>query len=189
MASLPNMPADPRPKRFALQLPVEVRASGSEHWWKATTEDISANGLRFRTSNYVPPHTPVDVRLKLPAALTGEGAVQLECSGYVVRSTEPSLACNDARVAVTLIDFHVAGNRDTTAELRRAEHHAAMCEIATLIHRLNGALFVVMGNLELIASNQQLERSVRETGTRALTATEDTSNIVRKLADMLKLLS
>ena len=186
MASLPNTPAGPRPKRFPLEFPVEVRASGSEHWWAATTEDISANGVRFRSSNYVPPHTPVDLRLKLPVELTGDGTVRLECSGYVVRSTEPSLACNDARVAVTLVDVHLSGTGDTTEELRRAQNRAVMRETSMLLHRLNGVLFVVMGNAELVASNQQLEHGIRELGTRTMHETENAADILRRLAETLK---
>ncbi len=106
-----------------------------------------------------------------------------------MRSTEPSLACNESRIAVTLVDFHLASKRHSTAELRQVQYRAVSRQVATRVHRRKGLLFVIMGNAELVASNPQLESGVRELGARTFTATEDASSIVRTLAETLKQLS
>lgn len=187
MASLPNIPSG-RPKRFPLEIPLQVRIAGTEHWWNATTEDISANGVRFRTSNYVPPEAPVEVRFRLPAALTGDSAVRVECSGRVVRTSEGSLVSDEARVAVAFSEFHLA-NPDPRSGVPEAENRTAMQEIAGTIHRLNTLLFVVMGSAELLIADQSLNAQVREIATRALRAVEEASENVRSLATTVKKLA
>ena len=185
MASVPNSPAGPRPKRFPLELPLEVRVAGSTDWWSATAEDISANGICFRVANYVPPRTAVDVKLQLPAALTGHGAVRLQCSGYVVRSNQPSMESHEARVAVAFLDFHIAGVR-TAVEAQREQIAQVRREVGDLIHRLNSLLFIIMANAELITGDPRLESNVRDYATHSMNASDEASRIVRSLAAALK---
>ncbi|MGH9524808.1 MAG: PilZ domain-containing protein, partial [Terriglobales bacterium] len=132
MTTQSTSPAGPRPKRFPLELPLEVRVAGSADWWNATTEDVSANGMRFRAGAYIPPQTPVDVKLQLPPALTGDGTVRLECSGYVVRSNKPSLVSDEARMAVTFLEFHLADTPNVGASgARQTKSEAIRRDLAT----------------------------------------------------------
>ena len=187
MTTQPILPAGPRPKRFPLELPLEVRVAGSSDWWNATTEDISANGMRFRAGNYVAPQTPVDVKLQLPPALTGDGTVRLECSGYVVRSNKPSLVSDEARMAVTFLEFHFAdGPQGGAPRTREAKTEAIRRELAAHIHRLNSLLFIIMGSAELISGDARLESSMREFGSHAMEAAEEAAEIVRSIAASVK---
>lgn len=182
MASLPKSPVGPRPKRFALELPLEFRAPDSERWSPGKTHDISANGVLFRTKHDLPPKTPVDVMFQLPASLTGEGTVRLQCSGYVVRCTAPESPSQEAQVAVTFLDCHLAnGKRGPVAELRQAHNLAMRKETGTLIHRMNTLLFIIMGNAELLSTRVN-DPGVQELGARTMQAADEASAIVRSLA-------
>lgn len=182
MASLPKSPAGPRPKRFALEIPLEFRAPESDRWSSGKTHDISANGVLFHTAHDLPPQMPLDVKFQLPASLTGEGTVRLHCSGYVVRSTAPAAPSDEAQVAVTFLDCHVAnGKPGPVAELRQARNLAMKREIGTLFHRMNTLLFIIMGNAELL-SGRVNDPGVQELGSRTMQAAEEASGIVRSLA-------
>ncbi|MGI9102857.1 MAG: PilZ domain-containing protein [Terriglobales bacterium] len=185
MATPPKPPL--RPKRFALELPLEFRRYDSDRWWAGRSEDISANGLLFRSRNPVPPLTPLDVKLELPSSLAGDATVRLLCSGYVVRTMAPETPSDEARIAATFFDFHLSnGKGGPMSELRQAQRLAMQSEVARLFHRLNTLLFLIQGNAELVSLEPGNELKVRELTTRVLHAAEDASATVRTLAEALK---
>jgi signal transduction histidine kinase len=186
MATPPNPPGVLRPKRFEIELPLEFRPQGSDRWWQGKTENISANGALFRTRKRVPPLTPVDAKLQLPALLTGEGTVELLCSGYVVRSLEPQPPFYEAQIAATFLSYKLANGRPgSTGDLDQAQVAARRSEIGNLIHRLNTLLMIVEGNAELVLLAPGNEPRVRSLATQAHQAAEEAATVVRSLAKML----
>ncbi len=187
MASSPSSPGPLRPKRFALDLPLEFRRHDSERWSPAKTENISANGILFRTRKSVPPLTPIDLKLQLPVALTGDGVVRLLCSGYVVRSVEPELPLQEALVAATFLHAQLAnGKPGPVAEFRQAQLLAVRGEVGELTHRLKNLLFIIVGNAELMLLEPHEELKLRNYAQQTRQAAEDASALVRSLAKMLK---
>ena len=187
MASSPSPPNVGRPKRFALDLPLEFRPQDSDRWCQATTENISANGILFRARKYVAPLTPVDVKLQLPAALTGDAVVRLLCSGYVVRSVEPQAPSEEAQVAATFLHAQVAnGKPGLAADLRLAQLLAVRGEVAKFTHRLNTLLFIILGNAELMLLEPGAESKVRSSAAQTRRAAEEATTLVRSLAKTLK---
>jgi signal transduction histidine kinase len=187
MASSPSSPSALRPKRFALELPLEFRSHDSDHWSQAKTENISANGILFRTRKSLPPLTPVDLKLQLPAALTGEGVVRLLCSGYVVRSVEPRLPFKGVQVAATFLHAQLAnGKHGPAAELRQAQFLAMRGEVGKLTHRLNTLLFIILGNAELMLLEPGDESKIRNFALQTRQAADEATTLVRSLAKTLK---
>jgi hypothetical protein len=174
-----------RPKRFPLELSAEFRPHDSQRWWQAKTENISANGALLRTSKWVSPLTPVDVKLQLPAALTGDSKVQLLCSGYVVRSIESRLPFVDAQLAATFLHFQLS-NGKAGSSLRQAQQLAVRGDPGKLIHRLNTLLFVILGNAELLLAKPGDEKKVRTSASQMHQAAEEAAKLVRELGNNLR---
>jgi len=70
--------------RFPLHLNIVITAHDREY--PAVTEDVSANGVLFSASEVPPIGSPVEFRLKMPAAIMGGTEdVLLHCVGRIVR--------------------------------------------------------------------------------------------------------
>jgi PilZ domain len=73
--------------RFPLTLPIRVITENGEY--EATTENISASGVLFRSSQDLGVNRKVEFLLTMPAEVIGtESDVTLHCFGRVVRSYE-----------------------------------------------------------------------------------------------------
>jgi hypothetical protein len=73
--------------RFPLSLPIRVITDHGEY--EATTENISASGVLFRLKEDLGVTSPVEFKLRMPAAVLGtDEDVVLHCFGRVVRSYE-----------------------------------------------------------------------------------------------------
>jgi hypothetical protein len=73
--------------RFPLALPIKIITEAREY--DATTENISASGVLFRSDEDLGVDSKVEFLLKMPAAIIGtEVDVTLHCIGRVVRSYE-----------------------------------------------------------------------------------------------------
>ncbi len=73
--------------RFPLALPITIITDAGEY--EATTENISASGVLFRSAEDLGIERQVEFLLKMPAAIIGTDAdVTLHCFGRVVRSYE-----------------------------------------------------------------------------------------------------
>ena len=176
-----------QPKRFDLELPIEFRLHDSDRWWQAKTENISANGILFRTHRRVPPLTPVDVKLQLPPSITGEGTVRLLCSGFVVRSVEPQLPSDEARIAATFLIYKLAkGDSVPAAALQPAQPPEKRGDAATLLHRLNSLLFIIQGMSELVSLDPSNESMVRSMALRTQQAVSEAATVARFLANTLE---
>ena len=187
MASSPIPPGALRPKRFTVEVPLEYRPQDSDRWLQAKTQNISANGVLFRARKSVPPLTPVDLKMQLPASLTGQGVVRLLCSGYVVRSVEPQLPFQEAQVAATFLHAQlVNGKPGLVADLRQAQLLAVRDEVGKLAHRLNTLLFIILGNTELMLLEPGDEAKVRNFALQTRQAADEATALVRALAKALK---
>lgn len=187
MGSFPNPPTVLRPKRFAIQLPVEFRPQHSDRWWQAKTDNISANGALFRSRKWVPQLMPIEVKLQLPTSLAGEGTVSLLCSGYVVRSVEPQPPSDEAHIAATIVEYQLTnGKPGLTADLRQAQLLAMRGDIAKLLHRLNTLLFIVHGQTELVLLGPGNENKFRSFAVKVQQAAEEAAAVVQSLAKTLE---
>jgi PilZ domain len=73
--------------RFPLALPITVITDSGEY--DATTENISASGVLFRSDKDLGLDRKVEFLLKMPAAIIGtDEDVTLHCFGRVIRSYE-----------------------------------------------------------------------------------------------------
>ena len=73
--------------RFPLQLQISVRTA--ERQYDAVTEDVSANGVLFRSEEVPDIGKKVEFELKMPAAIMGGAEdVLLRCVGRIVRHQE-----------------------------------------------------------------------------------------------------
>ncbi len=166
---------------------MDFRVHNGEQWWRATTVNVSANGVLFRARKRLPPQTPVEVKMQLPTALTGDAAVRLLCSGYVVRATEPKLPFGRTEIAATFLDYQVAnGKSGPVAEWRQAQMLALRGEVGRLVHRLNNLLSIMLGSADLVLLDTGDEARVRSFALQTRQAAEEAAQVVRALADTLK---
>jgi hypothetical protein len=83
-----NHQLDPTPLRSAVRFPLhlDIVLTTPDGECKAVTENVSANGLLFVSEKLPAVGTPVEFRLKMPAAIMGgEEDVLLHCIGRIVR--------------------------------------------------------------------------------------------------------
>jgi hypothetical protein len=187
MATSPTSPFALRPKRFPLRLPLDFRVLNGERWWRATTVNVSANGVLFRARKRLAPQTPLEVKMQLPPALTGDGTVRLLCSGYVVRSSESRLPFGRARIAATFHDFQlVNGKPGLTAEWRQAQLAASRTEGGRIVHRLNNLLSIMLGSADVVLLDPANQDNARNFALQTRQAAEEAAMLVRALAQMLK---
>jgi hypothetical protein len=73
-------------RRFTLQLPVTVTAKSGERL-EATAEsrDVSSHGICFYCDAALEPESTIEFTLTLPAEITMTEALQVRCTGTVVR--------------------------------------------------------------------------------------------------------
>ena len=83
----PRAPAH-RARRYEIDLPIRYRTADAPGWHEGRTENISRTGILIRTTAPLPPRTPIDMLLALPAEVGGRG-VPVICRGRVVRA-EPA---------------------------------------------------------------------------------------------------
>jgi PilZ domain len=70
-------------RRFAMQLPVEVKNGVSEVI--AATRDVSAKGIFLFLDHEIPSDTRLEFTLTLPPEVTMTQAIRVKCTGRVVR--------------------------------------------------------------------------------------------------------
>ncbi len=92
-----------RHHRFALSLPVEVKA-GPGVQVETATRDVSASGLYFSMPQNVQPGSELDWELMLPPELCGGEKVRIRCHGKVVRVERPD-AQGKIGVAATIESY------------------------------------------------------------------------------------
>jgi hypothetical protein len=101
--SEPHPPLDPVPLRSAVRFPLhlDIVLTTPQGDVSATTENVSSSGLLFVSDNLPPVGTPVEFRLRMPAAIMGgNDDVLLHCVGRVVRHGEE----NGKMTAAAVID-------------------------------------------------------------------------------------
>lgn len=72
-------------RRFALKLPVTVRGPQPH---VAQTRDVSSRGICFYTDKRIEPGSDLEFTLTLPPEITMTEAIEVQCSGKVVRVEE-----------------------------------------------------------------------------------------------------
>lgn len=95
-----------RPIRFELGLPVQFRPVGASEWIEGTSRDISRSGLLFRSEHPVPLGTELEVIIAMPRELTGSRAVQVICTGRVVRQLSTAAEADPRFLALEITDYN-----------------------------------------------------------------------------------
>jgi hypothetical protein len=91
---------------------MRYRAAGESAWRAGYTENISRSGVLFRTSDAVPPRTPIEILLALPVEVGGSNDTVL-CRGRVVRMEPPAAGEPQPAVAASITAHrpaHFQGN-------------------------------------------------------------------------------
>jgi PilZ domain len=70
-------------RRFAMQLPVEVKNGAADVI--ATTRDVSAKGIFLFLDHDIAADSPIEFTLTLPPEVTMTQSMRVKCSGTVVR--------------------------------------------------------------------------------------------------------
>jgi hypothetical protein len=95
-----------RPIRFELGLPVQFRPVGASQWIEGTSRDISRSGLLFRSDSEIPLGTELEVIIAMPKELTGSRAVQVVCTGTVVRQLASAAPADPNFLALEITDYN-----------------------------------------------------------------------------------
>jgi len=72
-------------RRFAMQLPVQVKTPEGSQEVVATTKDVSARGVFIYVDSEVAEQTPIEFTLTLPPEITMTQSIRVQCKGKVVR--------------------------------------------------------------------------------------------------------
>ena len=140
----------PRPKRFAIAIPVRYRRNGDDHWHKGTTENLSCNGILLRASRNLNADFPLTLRFVLPADLAGQVAVQVQCEGHVVREERLQKDISVFGVALSKIKLLGEGSEPEPTSEELAESWRQ--PLAAFVHRLSSDLSIIVGKCELMIS-------------------------------------
>ena len=90
-------------KRFALQVPVQLKVPGSNLEIVCSTRDVSYQGIFVYTDRPLPENAPIRFTMKLKAAGAPKGEVQVLCCGTVVRIE--SSESGDSGMAATIDSY------------------------------------------------------------------------------------
>lgn len=72
-------------RRFALKLPVSIKANGEQCEVAAETKDVSAQGIFFYVENDLDKGSAIEFTLTLPPEITLTDSIRVRCQGKVVR--------------------------------------------------------------------------------------------------------
>src|SRR5438552_2365609 len=72
-------------RRFAMQLPVQVKTPEGVQDAVATTKDVSARGVFIYLDSEVAENTPIEFTLTLPPEITMTQSIRVQCRGKIVR--------------------------------------------------------------------------------------------------------
>ncbi|MGH9344414.1 MAG: PilZ domain-containing protein [Terriglobia bacterium] len=104
-----------RAQRFAVEIPIRYRETGSADWQEGTTVNISASGILFRSARSFRPRTALDVALTLPVAISGEAPAEIGCHGAVVRVVRDSSRPRMPMLAVSIARYRFVHKRRARA--------------------------------------------------------------------------
>lgn len=78
--------------RFELRLTLRYRLSQKggveDHWQTGVTRDISADGVGFKARRPLPIGSHIELRIDWPARYRSECTVDLQATGFVIRSDQ-----------------------------------------------------------------------------------------------------
>ena len=80
-----NATASTRPRRFPIQLPVQVKVGDGRLQQEVQSRNISSRGIYFEFAAAVDVGSRVEFILSLPERVTKGKAIQVHCFGKVVR--------------------------------------------------------------------------------------------------------
>ena len=72
-------------RRFAMQLPVQVKAADGSNEVLAVTKDVSARGVFIYLDSDLAENSAIEFTLTLPPEVTMTQSIKVRCTGTVVR--------------------------------------------------------------------------------------------------------
>jgi hypothetical protein len=159
-----------RAKRFPVRLPIQYRETGSPEWHSGHTENVSFSGIFFRGRHRLQRFAPVEVILQVPQQLSGDTPVTLLCQGLIVRTTQARFPTLKIGLAAHLNDFRLASG-------------AVMSQSASgdVLHNFTNLLAIVIGNSELILSQDNLPNELQRSALRIKKTAQQAADLVREL--------
>jgi len=106
----------PRAPRYAVPLPLSVRAAGDAAWHEGTIANASRTGILFVADVSWPPETAVELRFRLAVGRAEHGPVT--CDGVVVRSMPAPDADGRAAMAAKISAYRFGGPSDDTGAVQ-----------------------------------------------------------------------
>ncbi len=102
----------PRAQRFPIQAPVRYRESGGSGWSEGTTINISSSGVLFWAAKSLQAKTAIEMQILFPAEVTGTTAVNITCSGRVVRTLSVLPPESRSAMAAAILHFRLRQDPD-----------------------------------------------------------------------------
>jgi len=99
-----------RAPRFPIQTPLHYRESGRQGWSDGTTVNISFTGVLFRAAKPLDPKTMIEMRILIPAEITGKGPANVVCWGPVVRTVPAGPDDRRPALAASILDYRLTHN-------------------------------------------------------------------------------
>ena len=101
----------PRAPRYAVPLPLSVRAAGDAAWHEGTIANASRTGILFVADVSWPPETEVELRFNL-ATNRAQNRSRVTCDGVVVRSMPAPAVEGRAAMAAKISAYRFGGPSD-----------------------------------------------------------------------------
>ena len=99
------VPSDsPRAPRFAIPITVLYRAAGRPRWCEGCTENISRSGVLLRVDEPIDPDTFLEMLIRMPLEVAGEGAGLSMCRARAVRAVVPGGTDPRPAIAAAIVD-------------------------------------------------------------------------------------
>ncbi len=102
----------PRAQRFPIQAPMRFRESGGSGWSEGTTINISSSGVLFWAAKALQAKTAIEMQILFPAEVTGTTAVNITCSGKIVRTLSVPSPDPRSAMAAAILHFRIKQDLD-----------------------------------------------------------------------------
>ncbi len=74
--------------RLTLRYRLSLKGGAEDRWQTGVTRDISKDGVGFKTRRPLPVGSHIELRIDWPARFEGEYPVDLQATGFVIRSDQ-----------------------------------------------------------------------------------------------------
>jgi signal transduction histidine kinase len=174
-----NIAAPIRARRFPLRLPLRYRVAGEKRWSNGITDNVSCSGVLLRGRKLLPPSSTIEILLSVPRQLAGEARVRVFCRGQIARVEPRRFPLFPSTFGIKVIDYELI---ESPADMARdPETHPDTAWLTEFTHELNNMLAVVIGSSELILSDPNAARPVRQQMEHIHNAAQRSASLVKQM--------